>query len=440
MVLCRSRSPRDAVICSHHQGNQFEPLTRPRHRKSPWSVNRHSRCRRAREHKRNGLVELQLADVDAELSTRFDNVIRTNDHNSNVQLPELDFSPMQVVKWRPSALPLVHSPTTGLQSTPDTDWSRLEINFSPLPKNASYPPLPSPPVSLMTAAELGLLTPLTPKICLPELIHNSRATAFTPSDVPIVTPWTPEASVFDHTSQSPCLPMDVPEEDNTTSPFVAAKLPYLHGIDPFDLAASLSFDLETKKDEYLKSQPRSTRCTLYHQDDYDLEEHSLDSSQSLRSCEEGRTLGLVHAESGTTQAYALEVDWTQEPVVDWPYDILGDWNDEPALDWNGEPAADWTGQPIDDYSDDLVMIEHDAETYDWTFLSEGRALSDYVSTLSSAFSSMEHLLLPLRDSFMEEKSAYEVPIRELAENEVKMRRVSMSAWDSESDYLIPAFF
>jgi len=150
-------------------------------------------------------------------------------------------------------------------------------------------------------------------------------------------------------------------------------------------------------------------------------------------------LGLVHAESGTAQAYALGIDWSDESIPDWPYNILGDWNNEPLLDWNGEHVTDWI-DAIDDYSDDLVMIEHDAETYDWTFLSKARALSDYVSSLSSAFSSMEVLPLPLRDSFMEESSAYEEPVRELAENESSMRRVSKSAWDSESDFLIPAFF
>ncbi|KAG9682978.1 hypothetical protein KCU69_g11807, partial [Aureobasidium melanogenum] len=149
---------------------------------------------------------------------------------------------------------------------------------------------------------------------------------------------------------------------------------------------------------------------------------------------------------------ALDVDWSNEPVVDWPYDVVGDWNDEPFLDWNGEPVADWVNEPIDDCFDDLVMIEHDAETFDWTFLSRYKALSDCASTLSSASSSMEVLPLPLRDSFMEERSAYEEPIRELAESaheepvrelaeeELNMRRVSKSAWESETDFCIPAFF
>jgi len=150
--------------------------------------------------------------------------------------------------------------------------------------------------------------------------------------------------------------------------------------------------------------------------------------------------GVEHAESATTQVCALGDEWLEEPIVDWPYDIVGDWNGEPVLDWNDKPVGDWNDEPIEDYSDDLVMIEHDADTYGWTLLSEGRALSDCVSTSSSAFSSMEFLPLPLRDSFMEEISAYEGPVRELAENEVKMRRVPKSAWDSESDFLIPAFF
>lgn len=429
------------MIYLHRQENQFEPLTRFHDRKSTWFANRHSRRRRARDHKRRELFEHQLADLDADLSTRFDNVIRTNDHNSNVQLPDLDFSPMQVVKWRPSALPSVPSPISHLQPTSDTDWSKLEINFLPPPRKALCPSLPSPPVSLMTAAELGLLPSLTPKVCLPELVHNSGATALAPSDVTIVAPWIPDPSVPAHISQNLGLSMDLPEDDDIASSFVAAKLPCFHGIDPFDLAAPSSPHPEINKDEHLKSQTPSTRCTLYHKDDYDLEEHSLECSQSLRSCEEGRTVGLVHAVSATTQAYALGADWLKEPVVDWPYDVLGDWNNEPALDWNGESVADWNNELVDDeHSDDIVMIEHDAGTYDWIFLSGGGALSDCISTLSSAFSSIEVLPLPLRDSFMDEASAYEEPVRELAENEPSMRRVSKSAWDSESDFLIPAFF
>ena len=292
----------------------------------------------------------------------------------------------------------------------------------------------------MTAAELGLLPSLTPKVSLPDLVHDSRATTSVSTDVPIVAPWTPEPSISRDISQNLRLSMDLPEEVDTVSPFVAAKLPYFRDINPFDLTASSSFDLEISKNERLRSQAPSTRCTLYRKDDSDLEERSLYSSQSLRSCEEGRMAGLVHAVSATTQAYALGVDLNDEPMVDWPYDVLGDWNEQPVLDWNGDPVANWNDKLVDDCSDDLVMVEHDAEAYDWTFLSEGRALSDCISTLSSAFSSTEVLSLPLRDSFMEETSAYEGPVRELAENESSMRRVSKSAWDSESDFLIPAFF
>jgi chromosome condensin MukBEF ATPase and DNA-binding subunit MukB len=126
--------------------------------------------------------------------------------------------------------------------------------------------------------------------------------------------------------------------------------------------------------------------------------------------------------------------------VDWPYDVVGEWNDEPVVDWNGEFIADWVDKAVDDCFDDLVMIEHDAESYDWTFFSKDRAPDDCISVSSSRFSSMEVLPLPLRDSFMEETSAYEGPVRELAEIELAMRRVSKAAWDSESDFCIPAFF
>jgi hypothetical protein len=234
--------------------------------------------------------------------------------------------------------------------------------------------------------------------------------------------------------------MEAPLEGDIASSFVAAKLPYFHHIDPFDLTTPSDFDLGTNRAEHFHSQPRSTRCTLHHEDDYDLDERSLNSSQSLLNCEEGRMPGLVHSESATDQAYSLEVDWNDEPVVDWPYDIVGDWDDEPFLDWNGEHVVDSIDKAVDNHFDDLVMIEHDAETYDWTFLSQDRAPSDCTSVFSSRFSSMEVLSLPLRDSFMEEESAYEGPVRELAESELSMRRVSRLAWDSESDFCIPAFF
>jgi hypothetical protein len=370
---------------------------------------------------------LQLSALNAELSTRFDNVIRTNDHTPNVQLPDLDLSPMQVVKWQPSVPSPVHTPTTRLQPTSDIDWSRLEINFPQPPNKAPCLPIPSPPIALMTAAELGLIVPLTPRVCLPRLQNISQATASTASNAPIVTPWIPKALVPKHLSQNPCLPVHAPVEDDNASSFVAAKLPYFHDIEPFDLTTPSKFDLRTRRGKYLDFQPRSTRCTLYHEGGHDLEERSPNFSQSLLNCEEGGMPGMVHAESATAQAYAVEVDWNDEPVVDWPYDILGDWNDEPVLDWNGESIADWVDEAVDEYFDDLIMIEHDAETYDWTLLSKDRAPSDCISVFSSRFSSMEVLPLPLRDSFVEETSAYKEPVRELAETESNMRRVSRLA-------------
>lgn len=89
-----------------------------------------------------------------------------------------------------------------------------------------------------------------------------------------------------------------------------------------------------------------------------------------------------------------------------------------------------------DLFDDLVVIEHDAETYGWTFLSsedEDFAIDD--SPLSSAFSSMEAFPLPLEDLFLDNESV----VRKLTENDVKTVGVSMSAWESDSDFRIPAF-
>ncbi|KAG9695807.1 hypothetical protein KCU95_g7867, partial [Aureobasidium melanogenum] len=307
-------------------------------------------------------------------------------------------------------------------------------------------------MSLMAAAEIGLLTPLTPKVCLPELNNRSQDAATVSTDASIVNSWMSSPPAATSIGQDSYFGPSTPGDDNVGSSFVAAKLPHFRDIDPFDLTMPSTPDVKPSKYDHSKSPSQSTRCTLYHEkDDHDTEGTSLDFSQSLRRCEEGRMPGLVYNESANPQPFALDVNWTDEPVVDWPYDVVGDWNDEPFLDWNGEPVADWVDEPIDDCFDDLVMIEHDAETFDWTILSRYRALSDRASTLSSASSSMEVLPLPLRDSFMEERSAYEEPhelvesapeepVRELAEEELNMRRVSKSAWESESDFCIPAFF
>ncbi|KAI4730687.1 hypothetical protein E4T49_01594 [Aureobasidium sp. EXF-10728] len=377
------------------------------------------------------------------MSTRFDHVIRANEHSSNVQLPELDLSPMQMVKWQPPALSQVRTPTTHFHPLSDTDWSTLDIKFSAPARKASAVQFLTPPTSLLTAAELGLSTPLTPKVCLPELVNCSQDPVAIASDPPVVTPWIPTPSTPAPITQGPRPAVDALENDDIDSSFVAAKLPYFRDIDPFDLAIPSAFDARLSNYEHHESQPQSTRCTLYRgKDDCDTEESSLQSLQSLRTCEEGRMPGVVHNESATAQTSAHELNWSDEPVVDWPYDIVSDWNNEPFLDW-GEPFADWVDEPSDDYSDDLVMIEHDAETYDydWTFLSSHDDTSNNCfSNRSSAFSSAEILPLPLRDSFLEDSSAYKGPTRELADNESNMRRVSKSAWESESDFCIPAFF
>ncbi|KAH0362832.1 hypothetical protein KCU65_g7778, partial [Aureobasidium melanogenum] len=432
----------------HPNRNQFEPLAYLQDRKSQWFSNRRSRRRRAREHKRRELIEFQLATLDADLSTRFDHVIKNNEHNSNVQLPHLDLSPMQLVKWQPPVMSPVLTPVPRLQHISDTDWSNLEIRFSP--PAAAYP---SPPMSLMTAAELGLLTPLTPKVCLPDTHNGSQVAVTASADASIVKPWIPVPPAAASLGQDSYLGSSTPEDDNIGSAFVAAKLPHFRDIDPFDLTMPSTPDDNSSKHDYSKLPSQPTRCTLYHEkDDRDTKETFLGFSQSLRSCEEGRMPGPKHNELADPQTFALDVKWSDEPIVDWPYDVVGDWNDAPFLDWNGEPVADWVDQPIDDCFDDLVMIENDAETFDWTVLSRNRALSDYASTVCSASSSMEILPLPLRDSFMEDCSAYEEPtrelaesaheehVRELAEDGLNMRRVSKSAWESESDFCIPAFF
>ncbi|CAD0108277.1 unnamed protein product [Aureobasidium uvarum] len=427
---------------SHNQGNQFEPLTHLHDRKSRWFASRHSKRRRAREHKRKELVELQLASLDAELSTRFDHVIRTNEHNSNVQLPDLDLSPMQMVKWQPPALSPVRTPTPHFQPISDADWSTLEIKFSAPARKTSVVPCPSPPMSIMTAAELGLLAPLTPKVCLPELTNRLEAPMTPVGNAPIVMPWMPCPSATAPIIQSPHLTLDATVYDGIDPSFVAAKLPHFHDIDPFDLAVPSTFDASPSTYEHLEPQPQSTRCTLYRgKGDHHPEEPSLNTSQSLRTCEEGRMPGVVHNDSATVPISALEVDWSDESVEDWAYDIVGDWDNEPFVEW-GEPFVNWDDKLAENYSDDLVMIEHDAETYDWTFLSShDRTTSDCISDGSSAFSSVEILPpLTLRDSFLEDSSAYEGPPRELADDGSNMRRVSKSAWESESDFCIPAFF
>lgn len=345
---------------------------------------------------------------------------------------------MQMVKWQPSVISPVLAPASHLQHIPDTDWSTLEIKFSP-PTKKGPAASPSPPISFMTATELGLPTPLTPKVCLPDPTKGSQVAVSASAGASIVKPWMSVPPTPGCISQDLHAASDSPKDDTVISSFVAAKLPHFRDNDQFDLVIPSTLDVRPSK--YVKSPSQPRRRTLYHEkDDHDADGASLNTSQSLRGCEEGRMPGLVYSNSANPPSFALDFNWPDEPVVDWPYDALGDWNDDPILDWNGEPIADWVDEPIDDDFEDLVMIEHDAEPYDWTFLSGHRALSNCVSTLSSAFSSMEVLPLPLRDSFMEDNPAYEEPVRELAEDESNMRRVSKSAWESESDFCIPAFF
>ncbi|KAK6001876.1 hypothetical protein QM012_002366 [Aureobasidium pullulans] len=425
----------------HPNRNQFEPLAHLQDRKSRWFANRHSRCRRARGHKRKELIDFELATLDADLSSRFDHVIGLNEHNFNVQLPDLDLSPMQMVKWQPPLVSPVLAPASRLQHISDKEWSTLEIKFSPPVKQVPAAPCPSPPMSFMTAAELGLPSPLTPKVCLSELDNSSQASSPASANVSIVKPWISAPPAIVPIDQDPPLPTDTPEDDGVGSPFVAAKLPQFRDIDPFDLTISSTLDVRPSTYEHTESPSQPTRCARYREKGgHDTEGASLNTFQSLRNYEKGRMAGLVYSKSVNSQAFALDVDWIDDPIVDWPHDVLGDWNDEPSLGWNVEPLADWVDEPIDDCLDDLVMIEHDDETLDWTLLSDDRALSDCVSTLSSAFSSMEVLPLPSKDSSMEDSSAYEDSVRELAEDEVKLRRVSKSAWESESDFCIPAFF
>lgn len=346
---------------------------------------------------------------------------------------------MQMVKWQPPVVSSVLTPASHFQHVPDTDWSTLEIKFSPPTKRVPAP-CSSPPIAFMAAAGLGLPTSSTPKVCLPGPINGSRVAITASADASIVKPWMSVPPTPGCIEQDLNAASDTPEDDMVSSTFVAAKLPHFCDIDPFDLAIPSTLDVRPSKYDQFESPSQPTRCTLYHvKDNHDDDGASLNTSQSLRSCEEGRMPGLVHSKSVDPQAFALDVNWSDEPVVDWPYDALGHWIDDPVLDWNGKAVADWVDEPIDDL-DDLVMIEHDAEPFDWTFLSEHRALSNSGSAPSSVFSSMEVLALPLRDSFMEDKFAYEEPVRELAEYESAMCRVSKSAWESESDFCIPAFF
>lgn len=428
------------TIYSHHEGNQFEPLAHLHDRKSKWFANRQSRRGKARENKRKELIKFQLATLDADLSSHFDHVIRTNEHSSNVQLPDLDLSAMQMVKWQPPVASPVLTPASHLQHIRDTDWSTLEIKFSPPTKRASAP-YPSPPISFMTAAELGLPAPLTPKVCLPDPTNRSQVAVTASTDASIVKPWISVPPTPRYIDQDLIAASNTPEDDPASSSFVAAKLPHFRDIDPFDLAIPSTLDVRPSKYDHFISPSQPTICTLYHEkDNDDADGTSLNTSQSLRSCEEGRMPGLVYSKSTDPQAFALDVNWSDEPVVDWPYNALGNWIDDPVLDWNGKPVADWVNEPIDDDLDDLVIIEHDAEPLDWTFLCGHKALRKSGSTPSSAFSSMEVLPLPSRDSFMEDNCAYEEPVRELAEDESNMRRVSRSAWESETDFCIPAFF
>ncbi|KEQ82411.1 hypothetical protein M438DRAFT_336938 [Aureobasidium pullulans EXF-150] len=238
--------------------NHFEPLTHIHDRKSRWFARR----RRARDHKRKELLGFQLATLDAELSSRVDDVIRANKHTSNVQLPELHTKPMQMVKWEPPALSPVHTPTSRLQPLSDTDWSNLEILFSRPPKKTVLAPLPTPSISLLTATELGLSIQSPPKVRLPELTNNCRL-AIPSVEGPVVASWTskpPVASRIDlNTIRLDTLEYD---DDLSSSPFVAAKLPQFREVDPFDLTADLAFEPKPTESEHQNHKPQSTRCTL----------------------------------------------------------------------------------------------------------------------------------------------------------------------------------
>lgn len=233
-------------------------MTHIHDRKSRWFARR----RRARDHKRKELLEFQLATLDAELSSRVDDVIRANKYTSNVQLPELHTKPMQMVKWEPPALSPVHTPTSRLQPLSDTDWSNLEILFSRPPKNTVLAPLPTPPISLLTATELGLSILSPPKVRLPELTNNCRL-AIPSVEGPVVASWTskpPVASRIDlNTIRLDTLKYD---DDLDSLPFVAAKLPQFHEVDPFDLTADLAFEPKPTESEHQNHKPQSTRCTL----------------------------------------------------------------------------------------------------------------------------------------------------------------------------------
>jgi hypothetical protein len=351
------------------QGNHFELLTRLSERPLfKRRIQQHKRAR-ARQIRRKELVDGQLAHLDTAFSTRIDDLIRANSPLSTVQLPNLDFSPMTMVKWTPSTLFLPPDIINSLQPA-------------------------------MSSAEALLLAASTP---LPSMIAHANTQI---------------------------------REDDDFSSFVAAKLPDFH--EPTALYPDITLDVKRANSQSLMYKPQPTGCVLYRGvDEADVHEQSHDAVMSLQILDKGRMPEPPHADMDTVESVKNEDmntidfvknedDWAYQPMS-WPDQHVMDWPYDPPTHLPDEVAIDWDDGLVDSWPDEMLVVEPD----EWTLV-EPECYT--FSGFGSAFSSVDFLPPPVED-----KSAHNKYTRRLAEDDDHPRHISKSAWESDSDFCIPAF-
>lgn len=367
---------------------------------------------------------------------------------SGVQLQQINVPGTAVIKWEAPPLLLVNEtcPNADIPSFSDK-WPELGFLLDPTTQKN---PFAAPPISLMTAAELGLADELVPQVKLPSLspeksLNDGKveptklyASINQLSCVPVVDlggwnrpPFWPEESE----SVVQMLPLERSSTSNQTvfridddksdalstrqSPrllessgaqsFVAARLPQFEGAECIDQHSKVLPALQVDTESTTMSKPRSTKrktstkCTLHHWEINPnlFEQSDLDLAMFMRSCEEEET-----SKSSRGDTVVLEVE------------------------------AD----------DDLIVVDQDAETYGWTFLSPSGNYSPIsISSFNSAFSSMEALPLAHVDSLAGSEDGNSIDMyhfhpRIMAEDDEFMVGISKSAWESETDILVPAYF
>lgn len=77
-----------------------------------------------------------------------------------------------------------------------------------------------------------------------------------------MAPWTSKPPVASRIDLNTIRLDTLEYDDDSSSPFVAAKLPQFREVDPFDLTADLAFEPKTTESKHQTPKPQSTRCTL----------------------------------------------------------------------------------------------------------------------------------------------------------------------------------